>query len=801
MDKLNGMLSEENNFRGVKSLYICLYLIISGILIQQLYGSIINRFFEMDLWWMIPSVFSYTEGESCAKIFKFIIGTEPYMLGAPIMKSFLFFVSSFLGPQPKNFIFALLIIHFLNSILLFSLSKRLGLSSRVSFFSALTYLALYAHFESYTWAGNVQHISVTFFILLVLNLYLKTNELIDNGESYRKYLILTLVVNLAATFSRISIFILPATILAHILLCSRNDTERVEKYNLWIPLFISYLIYPLICLASVGDDQIEIFLILKSIPPILTWLIFFFLGILSLFLFRFCLQLYPRYKDHRFKKGLLLSTCGAIYLLAVVKDVRNLLLPYNIMVPFAGTLLSFFRPFYSVFLIDPAQWDYRIHSQMNPFGFLLGLVFLTVFLREFALKKRQLLILLVWYIIPFFYLNLYSNILSRYIVYISPVFSLIVSSVIICLYDFILERLNLKRIWKEIVLALIFTALLIPNIMAIKLEMLRNKMATSFYLYDYIRIADMIKHDLMEDKIELNNKTGPIYITGVKLMPFKELWDFSPVDADRYYNFRFVLSQVLDGVPKDNFRINEDSTGVKDAIVYAVSKDKVINAITRENIDTFTEFFHNGLEEYQNGNYNTALSWFEKAVEIRPFLLNYILSNYSLEDSRWITDGKDLSSWTNRIIGHVSLSGNTEKSGYIKSIIHRELSSYIQSLFYCSYLSYKLDDLEASKYWFSKIQYLEADPEKVYSLLSRIPGIDTDTEMLSFLKMFTNPVSFTPSLWYLPNRDRTPTDFQLFFVKFIFDGRINNIIDTTISKYKKKLHKEREKAYSMPQTL
>lgn len=775
---------------GTKVLYTCSYLFVSLLFLYSLNSSIVNRVFENDLWWMIPSLYHYTEDKSFGEIIKFIFGIEPYMLGSPIVKSFLYFVLKSSGPEAKNFIYILLVVHFVNSILLFFLCRRLKFNLRISFLSALIYLALYAHFESYLWPFNMQHLSVTFFILLLLNLYLKTDELINKCEKYRRYWILTVLANLAASFSRMSIFILPAIIISHILLSSRNNIERIKKYDLWLPFFITYLIYPLILLTSVGDDQAELFLTIKGISPTLNWLIFFIGGILFLFILRFGIK-NLHYWGYRFKWSIFLIIFLGIWAIAIIKDIRNLILLYNIIVPFSGTINSFLNPLQSVLLIDSAQGNYQIHSQMSLFGFFIGVISIYVFSIKFLFENRQLLIFLVWYAIAFMYLNLYSNILSRYIVYISPFICLVISSVIALLYDYIMKRVNLKIWWKEMILTTIFVLLLIPNIIAIKLELFRNKMACSFYLYDYIRTANIIKKDIIDKKY------GKVYISNARPMPFKELWPFSPVDPRIFYNLRFVLSQVLNNDKLDNFVINNgDSKDVKDNLHYVIQDDKIINS-SGENIDKFRNSLDKGVRELNNKDYKSAISSFEKAVNIRPFFINYILLNYQLEDSVWITDGKDIDSWINRID---TQSKRNEKALYIRSIIKDEISSYIQALFYLSYLYDRLGDSEKSKYWFSKITYLDSKPEKVFFMLSQIPEIRSDEKAILFLKNVTDSVSF-PSLWHIPVRDRLPTDFQIFVVRFVFDGKINRIIDTNVIPYMKAHRRERAKLHSMPQEL
>lgn len=793
--------ARENTGGPITLLYIFVYFIVSAIFLLQLYSSIAGRFFENDLWWMIPSLLYYTEGKSLLEILKFLFGLEPYMLGSPVAKSFLFFVSKVFGLLPKNFIFILLILHFFNSVLLFFLSKRLKLSLRISFLSALTYLAFYAHFESYMWLFNLQHLIVTFFILLVLSLYLKTDELISGGERYYKFWILSIAFNFAATFLRMSILILPAVILFHILFCSKDDKERLKKYDIWLPLFISYIIYPLITLTSVGDDQTEVFLRIKSIPFILNWVIFFAGGLLCLIAFRVVVKNYTRFLPKRLGWLLILLI---FWIVATIKDIRNLILPYNIMVPFSATLNSFLTPIQSVLLLDSTQGSYQIHSQMSSFGFLLGLVFIAVFLKKFVSVNRQLAVLFIWYLISLGYLNLYSNILSRYMVYISPIMCIIISSVISALFDYVFEKVKLKSLAREIIITGIFITLLIPNILAIKLELFRQKMACSFYLYDYIRIANIIGHDITENNKQVEYKNKNIYISNAKPMPFKDLWEFSPVDPENFYNFNFVISQTIKDIPPDNFKINTAAQNADDGIHYIIQNGEVVNS-SGEDLDPFNKLFYEGVKDFRNKNYKLSEALFYKAVKQRPFFLNYILSSYPIEDSVWLTDGKDISSWINRKFDQVGLTPQEEekpeKAIYIRSMIENEISTYIQSLFYLSYINYAKGDRSNSEYWFSKIPYLISDPEKVRLILSRVPEIKSDHNAMSFLSKFTEAASYIPILWNKPVRDRLPTNFQLFIVKFFFDGRINEIIDNKAAFYLKTYRKERKKSHSMPGAL
>lgn len=800
---MDNKYARENTGGQITLLYIFVYFIVSAIFLLELYSSIAGRFFENDLWWMVPSFYHYTENKSMGEIIKFIFGAEPYMLGAPVVKSYLYLVLKFFKPEAKYFIYGLLVFHFLNSVLLFLLGQKLKLGLRISFLASLMYLALYAHFESYMWPFNMQHLSVTFFILLILNLYLKTDGLINNGERHRSYWALTILANFAASFSRMTIVILPAIVFSHILLCSRDNAERVKKYDTWLPLFITYLIYPLMVLTSVGDDQAEVFLRIKSIPFVLNWLIFFAGGLLCLLAVRVAVKNYTGFLPKR--PGRLISLLLLIlWAVAAIKDIRNLILPYNIMVPFSAALNSFLTPIQSVLLLDSAQVSYQVHSQMGSFGFLLGLVFIAVFVKKFVSVNRQLAVLFIWYLIPLGYLNLYSNILSRYMVYISPVMCIIISSVISALFDYVFEKVKLKSLTKEIIITGIFIALLIPNILAIKLELFRQKMACSFYLYDYIRTANIIGNNIAAHSKNNEYKDKNIYISGAKSMPFKDLWEFSPVDPENFYNFKFVISQEIKDIPPDNFKINPAAGDAGDGIHYIIQNGKVVNS-TGEDLDPFNKLFYEGVKEFRSRDYKLSEPLFYKAAIERPFFLNFILSGYPVEDSVWLTDGKDISSWINRTFDQAGLTPQEEekpeKAMYIKSMIEDEISAYIQSLFYLSYINYAKGDRSSSEYWFSKIPYLISDPGKVRLMLSRVPEIKSDDDAMSFLNKFTEAASYIPILWNKPVRDRLPTNFQLFTVKFMFDGKVNELIDNKAARYMKTHRKEREKPHSMPGAL
>lgn len=758
--------------KRMKIFYVILYAFLFFVFAAILYPPIISSFFEQDLLWFIPTMSGLIAKDmSFAKFSAFLLNPHSLWYDIPSLKLYTFLILSLLGPQAKYFIFASLIFHLASSILLFFVCKRLGLGFRTGFFSALMYLTIFAHFHSYFWPMAFQHLIVVFFVLLVLNLYLKTDRLISEGGAFRIYWGLTLMINLLASFCRASILILPIVILTHILFCSKDDSDRVKKYGIWLPLFITYLGYPLFVLATLGDNRLS--MVFARINILLKFPLLFFLGIVFLLLFRVVLQLYQRYQIDKMLRWVLpavASSCIFLLLFTLkdinfLKDIKNTLFVYNFSVPFMGLLASFIHPLGNVLLIDSTRPYHFVPLQLDIFIFLLGVFLLYVFIKDFVFKNKHLIILAVWYLLSLVYLNLRSPLVSRYLVYISAVFCVVFSASVVYLFAYITQMSKFKAVFKDIILALLFVALCIPNILAIRLEVFRGKLANNFLLYDYIRMANIIKDNL--DKKKQDITPAKICINNIVPMPF-EIWaEVTSVDVSKYENLRYVLAQVFANNSMLDVRINQDSCGDGEYIHYALNGVEINDAAGR-NIDLFSQKFQRAMREIERNDLASAEGLLQEAVQTKPFLLNYILSGHRFEDLKWITNGLQIRSWLDKIIlrSYNREGKPSQKTTYIRSIMNEELDAYIQCLFFLSYLKYLSGDMEESRYYFSKIRYLEKDYQTLYSWLSQIPQIRSDDRILSFLNSF-NDFSFFDEGEY-----HNTYEFERFIFKLIFNKEI-----------------------------
>jgi len=751
----------------------------SALFLELLYSQVLKSFFEKDLLWLIPSVFRTTKGLSLGQLIIYFLDPLPVWHAMPPVKIYAFFILSFLGPLAKHFIFTSILVHFFNSILLFLVSKKLGLNTRIGFLSALTYLTLFAHFHAYIWPMAFQHIIVVFFILLGLNYYLKTDKLINNGEKFHLLYILTLLINLVASFCRPSVLILPGMIITHILFCSKNNKDRLRKYDIWMPSFILYLFYPLMLivvtdlrvkrllfmLSSLVSDNVsfDMFINRSNIPIKLS--IAFLLGLSCLFIFRAILVMYQKYNLKKVLKWTSIITAMVTFLLLIILGgPKKLLIPYNVMVPFVGILSSFLHPLKNALLIDSARPYHFIPLQLGVFNFLLSLFILTLFIKKFVFKYKQLSVLAIFYMFNIIYLYLWNPVTSRYFIYLSPLFCIIFCAVCDYLYTSLTKQFKIKIITKDIVLVLIFVSICIPNLLAIKQALFRGRMANTYLTYDYARAADAVKYDLIKRNRFEEIKKKRIYINNIVPISFTSSKDFPASDLHND-NVRFVFFQIFNDV-SINIIPNQIPKKDENHIAYSLDGYWLYNS---EGVNTslFSQFFEEALELLRQSRYMEATDLFRKAIEERPYLLNYVLSNLKLEDLEWVTNGRDMRTWINNIRSFFSEYRDSyalEKAKYILTIMNREIDEYIQCHFYISFLKYASGYTEESKYWFSRIRFLENNYQRLFSWLAQVQYIRSEKRILSYLDSFDNA-----SLYVEPDNYRDRHKYEKFLFRLIFN--------------------------------
>ena len=562
---------------------------------------------------------------------------------------------------------------------------------------------------------------------------------------------------------------------AHIIFCSKDNKDSLRKYNIWLPLFIIYLIYPLIVIAF-GDVRVGRFFnafipykedgVIYAPEIVLKFSALFLTGLFSLFMIRTVLLVRNRHNFTKVLKRILAAAAITVAILLIyIGGPKRLLIPYNILAPFVGILASFLGPIKNVLLMDSSRSHYFIPLQTSVFNFLLSFLVVFLFIKSFVLKNKKLLILIVFYMASIIYLYLWNPVTSRYFVYISPTFCIIFCSVFEYLYTGMTKRLKLAATVKTLILILIFTGICVPNIFAIKLALVSGKMANTFATYDYIRMANIAKEDITRKNAVNEVKRNGICINNI--IPVVSSHEHILPSDIHNDNVKFIFKQVFNDPFMDievNFlpeRGRAIMTYVQDG--YRVKDKEGLNA------DLFSRLLEEALSNLRQKNYADAEMLFKRAVEKRPYLLNYILPDLKLEDICYVTNGRDMRAWINKIGSfNILYSPGTnnrfiDRNKYISGLMNNEINEYIQCLFYVSFLKNISGNREESKYWFSKIQFLESNYNNLSLLLSQVSLAKENKEMLAFLD------SLDPaSLYTRPDNYSDRFKFEKFLFRLMF---------------------------------
>lgn len=737
----------------IKLFYICVAALIIILFSALLYYPMKTAFHETDLWWMIPTISHIIKVNSFFGSLKELF-FNPHLThsGEPLLNLFFFFILSCLGFQTKYFIFASMLTHFSSCVLLYFLIRKIGLNSYIAFFSALLYATMFIHFHGYFWPMPYQHLLIIFFTFLVLNLYLKTNEYIDRNSRWSIYFWLTLFVNFLASFCPFAILILPAAIFVHILFCAKDTHDRVRKYEIWLPLFITYLGNPLIRLCYAGSPVIGNYLHLEmqQVSNAIFFPVIFSFGIGILFLFGLVLILGDRYNYRRIFRyfiGMAISLYLVLYIAFSVKKgvlsplhVRRIFLvdflsPYNFIRPFVGIFVSFFAPFKIALAMNSAMAYYYIPLQGSIIGILLSLFMIFIFIKRFLFRYKSLIVFVVVYILALRNMWMMNPIPSRYFIYITPAFAVVFTSCFVYSYNILMDKARVKENVKKIILPLIFLFFCITNIFAIKIALFRGRLANTFFIFDYLEIAESVNFDIKAHNFIKGPRPEEIYINEPTLMPFKECWYFSPVDPLDFHTLRYTFAQVFDDNAMLNININKklNSPG-RDAFVYTINYARITDFLGND-IGQFAKDFGYAMKELELGNNEAALMAFQGAIKRRPFLLNYLLAGYRLEDLPWITGNVDLRTWMHNLASYYNSwkYAPVEKTIHVSRIIDNEIDRYLECLFYGAYLEEAFGRHQKSNAFLAQIKFLDDDYRKVSSWIAKRPLVSSNKEMSNFL--------------------------------------------------------------------
>ncbi len=655
-------------------LYIGSFLSLTVCLFLSCYYRISHTYLEDDLLWTLPFISQLLENRSLWDILKAFHGDELSLFNGFHYLSML----SLFGFKLRFYVVVMFVLHSLNAALLFILLKnRLRLLLVTSALASFIYLTFYGHFHAYLWPIAMNHLFIVFSFLLLLNLYLKTDELFDAGTDYKKFYGLTFTAAFLASLTRLSVLIVPLMLLTHILFSHENSKSALRKYRLWMPVLFILPLYQLFLLVNGGTadvldkllDPFEGLFHGKSI--IGTTFILFGTYAFVLYLFQFCLViLAKRQTDNLFAP--------------LIKKLSYI----AIVVPhyFLLCLFLWLAAIPSALGADSVSRWQPMNYPSNGYVFivLLGICIILMgsFVRFIIKGNKSLIILLVWYLscLPFLGLDM-AALPSRYLIYISPIFCVVVPLFFIEILPAHCPFLN-RQGYRKLVCLFIFL-LMFVNIVAIHLRSVRTLLADYRWSYDYIKISHLITNDLRQKAKPFQEQS--VCVNGLQQIPSAASWQqgfLKNFDFDRYDSFRQTFLSIYDS-GNVQFKINEECM-LPDQAYYV--NDRTVLGKDEKSVEPFYLFFDQGLKAFRDGRYATAESFLEKAILEKPFLINFINVPEAI-DGITTSDGdcKD------------------PKINYIDTMIYHETQDYGKALLLASYLNYRKQKKEEVEELFEEL--------------------------------------------------------------------------------------------------
>ncbi|GEM_PF-2985251 len=593
-------------------IFYCLsFLTAFLILLLSLLPRLNHIYLEDDFLWCLPLI------DHVGKTQNFIQMLQTFQGGELSLFDGVYFwvMLHLLGTNLKMYAVVLVFVHIFNAILLFLLLfKRMRLPQKVSFYSSLIYLTFYGHFHAYIRPISASHLVVVFFILLLVNLYLKIIQQKENGQNFYGTYGVTLIVALLASFMRISIIIVPVIISVHIFFTCRERKELIKKYFFWMPILFILSGYQWILISLIGRQGGTLegfigtghkFFYQNSLTSSLVIYVLF-LGVLGGFL-----------------GWLSKSRVGQIWTRKIQSSVYLVIfIPHF----FLLCLFQWITVLYSADTADPyTRWQMMSY----PHGFILVCLFLFSiivlygFVRYTQTRNSDLIIFITWYLslLPFLGLD-FSTVPSRYLIYASPLFAVMLSLFIFEIFPQYWKIFR-HRSFQAVFAAGIFIICL-TNIFGIHNRLYRTILGDYLWSYDYVKTANVIKDYLRENKMpKLSSKT-PLCVQGVEPIPFLDSWkSFLGNDFPPYLPFIFTLqSKIGRNIP---IHINEECRETD--LIFHVT-DKTVLDKEENPIEPFYRHFQEGNLYIKSGELDKARVALRNAYDHPPFVIGLFLSNW-----------------------------------------------------------------------------------------------------------------------------------------------------------------------------
>lgn len=695
---------------------------------------------ENDLWWMIPTFQTLVRQRSGLDQLAFLFSPWPIRLGQPLLKVMFFLLQKAGHDQLSTLAVVLAAVHLLNAFLLFRLALAFGLRRRIAWMAGLIAACFFPQFHSYLWPVALQHLSAVTFLLAILCLWLKGESLGARDPRKRFYGWITLGLTLAGSLGR-GLLLLPLLLLGDLWLNSESASSRRRRFERVWPLLAVFLIYPLGAIVWVGDDRLTTVLSEVGFAPWVRYTAALAAGLGALFLlgwiFRWCEQA-------RWERRLSIALgvgAAAVAGLLFRWDHRQILLPYNLLVPLTTCLGAFLEPFSCALRIDDAEILYGIPPAVSPFLLILSVVWIGGLLRASKGNERRVVrFCLLWYLLAvlyptFQYATYPVRIPSRYFVYLSPPFSLIFSLAVARLLGWLEGRLGWRRALHRRAAEAAVALLCLANLAAIRVAVWKGRWANNYAYYDDLRTVQLIREDRLRKNSGDQAGGGPVRISGIEPMPYKvRFWRFVPSDPQEYQLFKLLARQESVGLGA-GAQVEVSGAGKDSGADYRVEGVRVLRR-DGSVVGRFDASWEEGVSYFQNGDLEKARDRLETAVREQPFLLKFLLPEGERQETvqRLTGPHRGIRRWLEHVREHrESPTDPALKLDRVREVVDGELSRYLVGLFLLAYLEDRGGREEASRFWFRQTQWLEPDTQLLQEWIRKAVPVRWNASLEKFL--------------------------------------------------------------------
>ncbi len=502
-----------------------IFLIVVFVLWKATYWRISHTYLEDDLVWFFPVIDHFLNERNSWLILLKSFHLPELTLFDALYFAFLkliFGYNFFLYPLPAC------LLHLANGVIIYQiLSRALNCSLFTSSIAGLIYLTFYGHYHAYLWPMATHHILGVFWILLFIYKYLQT---LNKEGSATQDLGGKLGLNLRlyglaflASFMRLSVLIVPLIIGIHTVFTSSSRKDFYFKIKRWLPFFLLISWYQILILITGNRaDVLSAFLNMEN----------------------------------------LIALSGLIFVLwSMVRRNLQRIYYFWLIIPFAF-ILCLYLWLFPQDTLTPSNIALRWQVMPLPSGATmwilttLSMVIMYTFTRHVIYRNKKFGVFIIWYMLIFPYLlSRLNEMPSRYLVYLSPIFAVVLA---VFLGEIISNRLEgfYKSIFRFVV-GCSLACFAVINVQAIHERSIRSFAADYHWKYDDIMIAQYIKHDLAIKGDSINKSI--LCLQGVSRMSYLENWAqkfLKDQEMDGYESLRITLGSLLE-IPKERIRINE----------------------------------------------------------------------------------------------------------------------------------------------------------------------------------------------------------------------------------------------------